>query len=258
MIFSLLLIFHFIADFYLPNNKIKTITKENNTFIEFNPQGFFAHILIQLLLFLCIFFFYSAVAWFYYVVPIVIIFLTHGIIDICKISLTKRFKQFEPLIYICDQIIHIVILYLVAHYISVNFIACDFFTIDEYLVKTILICILLIKPANTTFQIFFNKFKPPLDKKAMQSEPSNEEKHDESENDIGFESAGATIGALERLLVFVLIVTESITAIGFVIAIKALARYKKLHNTKFGEYFILGTFYSVLYTFLVHFLVKLI
>lgn len=57
---------------------------------------------------------------------------------------------------------------------------------------------------------------------------------------------GAAIGVLERVLVVILIVSGGPAAIGFVVAAKTLARFKKLEKDKdFAERYLLGTLASV-------------
>jgi len=58
---------------------------------------------------------------------------------------------------------------------------------------------------------------------------------------------GAFIGTLERILTILLVGVEAFTAIGFVITMKSIARYDKLHSEKeFAEYFLAGTLLSLL------------
>jgi hypothetical protein len=57
--------------------------------------------------------------------------------------------------------------------------------------------------------------------------------------------AGEMIGVLERLIIFLLILTDGYAAIGFVIAAKGLARYEKMKDEKQAEYVLLGTLASV-------------
>jgi hypothetical protein len=57
---------------------------------------------------------------------------------------------------------------------------------------------------------------------------------------------GAAIGVLERVLVVILTVSGGPVAIGFVVAAKTLARFKKLDKDKdFAERYLLGTLASV-------------
>ena len=56
---------------------------------------------------------------------------------------------------------------------------------------------------------------------------------------------GATIGILERILIVVFVLTGTDVAIGFVVAVKTLARFKLLDDRAFAEYYLLGTLASV-------------
>jgi len=56
---------------------------------------------------------------------------------------------------------------------------------------------------------------------------------------------GATIGALERLLIVTFVLTGAAAAVGVVIAVKTLARFKQLDDRGFAEYYLLGTLASV-------------
>jgi hypothetical protein len=69
---------------------------------------------------------------------------------------------------------------------------------------------------------------------------------------------GRIIGILERGIVFVLIVSSNAALIGFIIAVKALARFRELENKDFAEYFITGTMSSLLITISLSILVKMI
>jgi hypothetical protein len=56
---------------------------------------------------------------------------------------------------------------------------------------------------------------------------------------------GATIGALERLLIVTFVLVGATAAVGVVIAVKTLARFKQLDDRGFAEYYLLGTLASV-------------
>ena len=57
--------------------------------------------------------------------------------------------------------------------------------------------------------------------------------------------AGEVIGVLERLVTFALVASGGFTAVGFVIAAKAAARYPLFKEKEFAEYFLIGTLTSV-------------
>lgn len=56
---------------------------------------------------------------------------------------------------------------------------------------------------------------------------------------------GRWIGILERMIIFTVILAGQYGALGFVLAAKAMARFKSLDERPFAEYFILGTLLSV-------------
>jgi hypothetical protein len=60
------------------------------------------------------------------------------------------------------------------------------------------------------------------------------------------DGAGARIGILERLLVFLLILAGQWAVIGFAIAAKSIARFKELESQEFADYYLAGTFTSLL------------
>ena len=60
---------------------------------------------------------------------------------------------------------------------------------------------------------------------------------------------GATIGALERLLIVGFVLVSAEAAVGFVIAAKTIARFKQLDDRGFAEYYLLGTLASVAVAF---------
>jgi hypothetical protein len=57
---------------------------------------------------------------------------------------------------------------------------------------------------------------------------------------------GRMIGNLERILMFCMALANQWTAIGFVLAAKSIARFKKLEEQTFAEYYLLGTLASAL------------
>lgn len=59
-------------------------------------------------------------------------------------------------------------------------------------------------------------------------------------------SAGRLIGTLERVLVLVLVLAGQWSAIAIVVGAKSIARYQKLREQPFAEYFLVGTLASIL------------
>lgn len=54
----------------------------------------------------------------------------------------------------------------------------------------------------------------------------------------------SAIGVMERLILITLVVADAVSAMGFVLAAKSLARYQELNNREFAEYYLVGTLTS--------------
>lgn len=57
---------------------------------------------------------------------------------------------------------------------------------------------------------------------------------------------GRTIGVLERLLLFTLVLLDQWGALGLVLAAKSIARFKELSAQHFADYYLIGTLTSIL------------
>ena len=64
-------------------------------------------------------------------------------------------------------------------------------------------------------------------------------------------SRGRIIGVLERGLALTLVLLSEFGALGFIVAAKAIARFRGLDNRDFAEYFVIGTLASLLHAVLV-------
>ena len=75
----------------------------------------------------------------------------------------------------------------------------------------------------------------------------------------GFIAGGRTIGRYERLLVFILVLTNAATAIGFLIAAKSIFRFGDITdsaNRQKAEYILLGTLMSFTFALVVSLIAK--
>lgn len=75
-------------------------------------------------------------------------------------------------------------------------------------------------------------------------------------SDIDELKAGRIIGILERIIIFIFIYFDSYGAVGFVLAAKTFARFKKLDDQTFAEYVLIGTLVSSLISICVTLFVK--
>ncbi len=69
-------------------------------------------------------------------------------------------------------------------------------------------------------------------------------------------NTGRVIGILERIIIYVAVLTDQIAAIGLVLAVKGLARFKEMDHRPFAEYVLVGTLLSLLLAVFVALLVK--
>jgi hypothetical protein len=237
MIFNLLLIFHFLADFYLQNDmKVEIKATQKFWTLKFYKTEMFRHVLLYIIISSLVFTLFVSNNVVDYLI-VICAFLTHGVIDVIKIKLNKKYDGLKKYLFLLDQTIHILVLYFVSQYIVDNFSILEWISIDKTYLLYILIILMLGRTANIIFGILFENYKP--ENKSV---------------DDGHKNAGGLIGIMERFLIFVFLVSGNIGSVGFIIAAKSVARFKKLSETQFGEYFLLGTLYSVLYTVLVYYI----
>lgn len=64
-------------------------------------------------------------------------------------------------------------------------------------------------------------------------------------------SAGRVIGTLERLILAVGIAVHSWEVLAAVIALKTVARFQKMDQREFAEYFLVGSLFSILWALIV-------
>ena len=143
-------------------------------------------------------------------------------------------KDDSAFLFIADQSAHILILAALAGIINSNklytSIWSSFSEYSEVLYLTLLIIFIMV-PASVIFKKIFKKFQP-------NSEPSE-----------SIKGAGEIIGFLERILTAVFFIMGEFTAVGFIIAAKSIARYDKISkDVVFAEYYLIGTLYSILVT----------
>jgi hypothetical protein len=64
--------------------------------------------------------------------------------------------------------------------------------------------------------------------------------------EVSVPDVGRLIGLLERAIILILVMYNEITAVGFVLAAKSIARFKQLEDRPFAEYYLIGTLISAL------------
>lgn len=130
------------------------------------------------------------------------------------------------------------VILLLIYFVGEKLIIKDLDFMDFYinqLLKWILFVIILLKPVNIKFKIFFDKYSPQNDNKDIISGKNN------------VDGAGAMIGNLERLLIAILMFYGQYGAIGLVFTAKSVTRFDKItKDASFAEYYLIGSLYSMI------------
>lgn len=96
----LFIIFHVVGDFYLQSDEVAKNKENLNTFM-------LIHSIIYSIPFVLLFIYFKI-----NVSLLIIITLSHLLIDVCSVKLKNKYKEKECLIFCSDQFIHIFIIYL--------------------------------------------------------------------------------------------------------------------------------------------------
>jgi predicted neutral ceramidase superfamily lipid hydrolase len=223
---------------------------------KLKPVIFFKHIFILTALsyFLC-------GLWDNWFIPAGI-FLSHMLIDYTKEKFfvkkeSSHRKRFA--IFLSDQSLHVLSILLIAHYTVLYFISPgqQLNRIDQLLGMsyiTILIIlggtILITRTGGIIIDILIQPYLTQMQKPG--SGPGLYR---------GFENGGRLIGYLERIIIFVFILTNNLAGIGFLIAAKSIFRFGEIsrpENRMETEYIIIGTFYSFSWAILTGHLIKFV
>jgi hypothetical protein len=213
-----LLIAHVLGDFVLqPDRWVERKKKKKHRSIHFYLHGL-VH-LVSLLILLE----FKLSYW----LSIVIIVMSHLVIDLIKLNLDKRINP--RLLFAADQLLHLLIIALVV-YIYYPF-TLDFGLLYSKKILLIILSLLVLTYVSSV-----------LIKIIMSSWVFKEKNPEES-----LKYAGKYIGMLERLFVFVFIVINQWSAIGWLIAAKSVFRFSDLSRAKdrkLTEYILIGTLLS--------------
>lgn len=218
MILIKLLIAHIIGDFFLQSQK-SVKDKEKR---KLKSSKLYIHVLLHILL-------TTLILWNLSLWPIILIIgASHLIIDALKLSLqTKTTKR---LYFFIDQLLHITVLIACYAYVSEAFLTVNL-ALDQTHLLLLLCFLFLTNPVSIIMKTIFLKWNISQLVKNNQS----------------LEDAGKYIGILERVLVFIFIVTNHWEAVGFLITAKSVFRFGDLRESKdrqLTEYILIGTLIS--------------
>lgn len=213
-----LLIAHLIGDFILQTSK-SVKHKEKYGFVSFHLYIHCGiHALLSFLLLWDMKYWYVAT----------IIFVTHLIVDGLKIKLAT--KKNARWLFLVDQLLHLIVIVGLVFWIdAISFVIPE--RIKEVFWPLLLSVILLTSPIAIVLKVFFTRWKLT----------------DKDTGIYGLKNAGKWIGAIERLLIFLFIVTNNFGAVGLLLTAKSVFRFgdlSKAKNMKLTEYVLIGTLLS--------------
>ena len=206
---------HLITDFFCQNDEMCKQKKERG----FMTWHLYGHALLTFLM-----------AWlFAYSLNFVVYALAIGVTHLLTDGFKSFFKKWKY-VFFADQIIHLAIIVLAVYFYSQN----TGILLPEWLMHTRYLLIiagslLCLKPANILIKNVLETFDIKLT--------------DTTGETGDLEKAGRLIGNLERILALVLVLLSQFQAIGFLIAAKAILRFKDTSTAK-TEYVLIGTLLS--------------
>lgn len=150
----------------------------------------------------------------------------HLMIDTGKILLQK--EGTKRLFFFADQTLHLISLLILYLWLESPVIKFDFLSNEKILVLASCV-ILLTLPSSIVIKLLLAGWTP------------------EDNNKESLKNAGKYIGMLERLFVFIFIITNHWEAVGFLLAAKSVFRFgdlKEAKDRKLTEYILIGTLLS--------------
>lgn len=172
--------------------------------------------------------------------------ITHLIINLLKLMIVNRFnkvnKEITRIIYIIDQIMHIIFIFIASIFVALNSSSLNISPWIDNIFKVmeinklqalswLLLILIAWKPTNITIKKALSSYKPV--------------ENNEEETVI---NAGSFIGFLERMAILLFLSINQYSAIGLVLTAKSIARYNKISESKeFAEYYLLGTLLSTIF-----------
>jgi len=161
--------------------------------------------------------------------------LSHGVIDYLKYRIEKRHERDPWMIFLGDQVLHLlgigaVVLLLETRTWAplVDTLVATWMNRSVFLVSSFFV--LIIFGGSYFIGVFCRGFLVPSDSKGRP----------------GIERAGRYLGMVERSLVLTAVLVGKIEFIGYIFAAKSIARYPEMKDKSyFAEYYLIGTLTSI-------------
>ncbi|MFC4874203.1 DUF3307 domain-containing protein [Negadavirga shengliensis] len=218
ILFIKLLLAHFIGDFFLqPGSWVEVKEKR-----KIKAYQLYIHALLHGMLVMLLVWDIQYWPWALFLA------VSHWCIDVVK--LYSQNENTKRLWFFLDQFAHVVIILLLVHFSGVDVLVYwKSWGEAEWLTFTAIVFLTI--PASIVIKTIISKWDPLP--------------HDDGTSSL--QEAGKYIGILERLFVFVFIVSGRWEAIGFLVAAKSVFRFGDLRQSKdrkLTEYILIGTLLS--------------
>jgi hypothetical protein len=218
---------YFIVEYGLQTSKL--IQQKTNRELMGYVKYFLYYVIVALIL---------SINWFSWqlILAIIIQISFFGIIDYTKINLKFKNASYRFEIGIFDILLHFLVIWLTIIFFKPDFTDLNFpFHVNIRLPLSVYVKFCVYASA-IIFLINGGTGLVRAVLKKVQIEDTKIEK----------DNTGKLIGNIERILLFVFILFDSLPAIGFIIAAKSIARFEELKHKKFAEYYLIGTLTSAL------------
>jgi len=211
-----LLLAHVLGDFFLQPDKW-VAEKES---LQLKSNKLYWHVAIHVALVFVVFLSFDV--W----LQAIVIGISHYLIDACKLVFQK--PKNKRLWFFVDQALHITVIVIcwisMSETANINF---GFLQQQQFWLY-IFGALLLSSPTAVVIKVVIARFIP-------------------SKSSISLQNAGKFIGILERLLIYVFVLTGHFEAVGFLLAAKSIFRFgdlKEANELKLTEYVLIGSLLS--------------
>lgn len=230
-VFLIFIVAHLVGDFLLQTKALINRKRARE------PQAFLEHALIHLVLAVMLLVLIGSFSQSSFLLS-VFIALSHGLVDYWGYPLREKGLQSRTLGLLLDQLIHLGIIFLLGYRLAPYYTPS---AVDQLL--GILISLLLsIRVAGIIIGSILDDFR------AREKNPI----HYGGDNP----AIGRYIGYLERGMILYFLYSGSPASIALLATFKTIARYKKLEEQSFAEYYLLGTMLSLSAGILGSFLIR--
>ncbi|WP_051189083.1 DUF3307 domain-containing protein [Halalkalibacillus halophilus] len=270
--FLLILLGHFISDFVLQSNKM--IDNRSHEKSKIRHTTLIKHVGIHLIVYNVLLLVWILVSESLTIqlmgqvlFATILILLLHYMIDWLKVTVNTKFsrQRVKVFSFIIDQLLHIIVITVVLH--SVNLLNIDSFigfTISEKIIAVIILILINTLVAGRFLSIVLEKIAPPNSSEHVVEEEVDEDptrkivKKSRTYYPDSDYQLGRYIGMLERILISMFVVANSVMGVTVLLAIKSLTRFKQFEDRRFAEYYLIGTLISIIIAIAIGYVARII